>query len=139
MHVESKEENENIFRLLFKQSTDAMMILMGNVFVYCNQAAAERFGCSDRNQLLSLHPSSVSPEKQLNGRAGLLRRKKSILPKQLSRVVIVFEWLHRRVNGDIFPAEVLLKSIPVPGEKIIHATLRDSSERKQAEEELRAV
>ncbi|HHE54591.1 MAG TPA: PAS domain S-box protein, partial [Caldithrix abyssi] len=42
-----------------------------------------------------------------------------------------------RINGDVFPAEVLLTSVPVQGKKIIHVTLRDITERKKVDNALR--
>ena len=113
-----------------------MMLLAGDVFVDCNPAAVEMFACSDKKQLLSLHPSDLFPEKQPDGSISHEKGEEHIA-KAIDQGSNRFEWLHRRINGDIFPAEVLLTSIPVQGEKIIHATLKDISERKQTEEELR--
>jgi PAS domain S-box-containing protein len=44
--------------------------------------------------------------------------------------------VHRRVDGDDFPAEVLLTAIPLHGRQMLHVSLRDISDRKRAEEAL---
>lgn len=61
------KENENTFRLLFEQSPDAMLLLDRDVFIDCNPAAVKMFACTNKKQLLNLHPSDLSPEKQPDG------------------------------------------------------------------------
>jgi PAS domain S-box-containing protein len=48
-----------------------------------------------------------------------------------------FEWLHQRVNGQIFDASVLLTKMEVDGNMMLQATVRDISERKKIEKELK--
>jgi signal transduction histidine kinase len=48
-----------------------------------------------------------------------------------------FEWTHRRIGGEEFPADVLLTRIEQNGKVIIQATVRDITERKKAEEQLK--
>jgi len=134
--VKETIENENTFRLLFERSPDAMFLLDGNVFTDCNQPAVEMFACSDKKQLLGLHPSDISPEKQPDGRLSYEHEKERIA-KAIEQGSNRFEWLHQRINGDVFTAEVLLTSISTKRKKIIHAVLRDISELKKAENALR--
>ena len=47
-----------------------------------------------------------------------------------------FEWLHRRFDGELFPAEISLTAIPYRGRNIIYAVERDITERWKAEKEL---
>jgi PAS domain S-box-containing protein len=115
------EENENTFRLLFKRSPDAMFLLDGDVFIDCNSAAVKMFACSDKNKLLSLHPSDISPEKQPDGRLSREQEKEHIA-KAIEQGSNSFEWLHQRINGDVFPVEVLLTSVHLQGKEIIHVT-----------------
>ena len=44
-----------------------------------------------------------------------------------------FEWIHRRKSGEDFPAEVLLSAFKYGGERILQATVRDITEKKNAE------
>jgi PAS domain S-box-containing protein len=48
-----------------------------------------------------------------------------------------FAWTHRRIGGEEFPADVLLTRTERAGKMIVQATVRDITERKQAEDELR--
>ena len=130
------EGKERTFRLLFEHSDDAMLLLDEYVFIDCNPAAVKMFGCSDKKQLLSLRPADISPEKQPDGRFSR-ERDEELIAKAIDQGSNRFEWLHQRINGDAFPAEVLLTSIPTQKKKIIHVVLRDISERKKVENALR--
>ena len=128
-------KSESNFHLLFERSADAMLLLDGNVFFDCNLAAVKMFACSDKNQLLHLHPSDISPEKQPDGSISHEQEKERIA-KAIEQGSNRFEWLHQRINGEVFPVEVLLTSIPVQGKKLIHVALKDITKRKQVEKAL---
>jgi PAS domain S-box-containing protein len=50
-----------------------------------------------------------------------------------------FEWVHRRVdNSETFHAEVLLNAMELDGKRVLQAVVRDITERKRAEDALRA-
>lgn len=134
--VNELNENNSTFRLLFEGSPDAMLLLNGDVFIDCNPAAIKMFACSDKKQLLRIHPSDLSPEKQFDGSLSRDEEKK-LIAKTIEQGSNQFEWLHRRINGDVFPAEVLLTNIPVGENKIVHVTLKDISERKKVQNALK--
>ena len=142
MNIEQKRfekefyESGSMFRLLFERSPDAMLLLDGDVFIDCNPAAVKMFACSEKNQLLSLHPSDLSPEKQPDGSLSRNEESKRIA-KAIEQGSNRFEWLHQRINGEAFPGEVLLTSVPLKDKKIIHVTLRDISEHKKVDTALR--
>jgi PAS domain S-box-containing protein len=46
-----------------------------------------------------------------------------------------FEWTHRRIGGEEFPADVLLTRMEQGGTVMLQATVRDITERKRAESE----
>jgi signal transduction histidine kinase len=50
-----------------------------------------------------------------------------------------FEWLHRRADGEVFPVEILLTTIEQRGRQLVHTVWRDITERKRAEEAVRAA
>jgi light-regulated signal transduction histidine kinase (bacteriophytochrome) len=50
-----------------------------------------------------------------------------------------FEWLHRRADGEIFPAEVLLTRILLQGKPLLYVVWRDITDRKLAEAEVRKL
>ncbi|MEF8875054.1 MAG: PAS domain S-box protein [Candidatus Thermoplasmatota archaeon] len=48
-----------------------------------------------------------------------------------------FEWTHKRLDGEEFPATVLLSRVEVDDEPFLQATVRDITERKEAERKLK--
>ena len=63
---EALRESEEKHRLLFQKATDPVLLLDGDTYVDCNEAALNFIGCS-RHQLIGLHPWDVSPERQPDG------------------------------------------------------------------------
>ncbi|MCD6552448.1 MAG: PAS domain S-box protein [Anaerolineae bacterium] len=129
-------ESEAKFRLLFDRSPNAMLLLDGDVFIDCNQAAVEMMRCSGKEQLLALHPYDISPERQPDGRLSV-EGARELIDIAHQEGSLRFEWVHRRMDGQEFPAEVLLTAIPLYGRQMLHVSLRDITERKRAEKELR--
>ncbi|MES2739903.1 MAG: PAS domain-containing protein [Pseudomonadota bacterium] len=126
-------DNEEYFRVLYECSQDAhMLTTLGAGFVGANQAAADLFGCRDIEQLTNMSPATCSPEFQPDGqRSG--DKAQAMMRLALEQGGHVFEWLHRRVDGSEFHADVLLSRLDIGGQGIMQATVRDISARKQAE------
>ena len=132
---EALKESESKFRLLFERSADAMFLLDGKKFIDCNNAAVEMMKCSSRAELLDLHPSEISPEKQTDGQSSR-EKSEEMIKKAFEKGTHKFEWIRRRSNGEEFPAMITLTAIPWKGEQILHVTVKDITERKAAENAL---
>jgi PAS domain S-box-containing protein len=128
---------EDRYRALFEGSADAVMILDAGRFVDCNAATLNMFGYASKQEFAALHPVDVSPPRQLEGvdsRATADQHIATALTHGTDR----FEWIHRRRNGEDFPAEVWLAAVQIGERLVLQATVRDITERKRAEEALRA-
>jgi PAS domain S-box-containing protein len=132
---EAPKESESKFRLLFERSADAMFLLDGKRSIDCNNAAVEMMKCSSRDDLLDLHPSEISPERQTDGQSSR-EKSEEMIKKAFEKGTHKFEWIHNRLNGEEFPAMITLTVIPWKGEQILHATVKDITERKTAENAL---
>jgi len=130
-------ENEEKFRTLYESSLDAIMTATPDEgFLGGNPAAIAMFGCRDEQEFITLTPASVSPEFQPDG------RKSADKAQEMMRLAMEngshsFEGVHKRVDGSEFPADVLLMRTKIGGKSVIQATVRDITQRKQAEEKLR--
>ncbi|NOT96528.1 MAG: PAS domain S-box protein, partial [Nitrospira sp.] len=130
-------EEQDRFRTLFESSPDPVWIIENNAFTECNEAAARILGYPNRNKLLFVHPSALSPEFQPDGESSFAKAER-MMEMARKNGINRFEWTHTRANGEDFPAEVTLSSITLQGREIIYCVWRDISERQQAESALRA-
>ncbi len=132
---EELRESEERFRALFEKSADAILIIEDDKFINCNDATIQMLGYTTKNEILNVHPSELSPEKQPDGRKSLEKANElmAIAFKQGSHR---FEWNHIRHNGEVFPVEVLLTAIPFAGGNFLHVVWRDITMRKRGEEAL---
>ncbi len=133
--LEQSRANEEKFVAIFEGSNDAISLLEGQKFFDCNHRTVEMFGLENKNELFNLHPIDLSPPVQSDGRPSSLAASEYIA-RALEKGKAHFEWLHCRRNGDIFPAEILLSAFDYHGKKILQATIRDLTERKQNERRL---
>ena len=133
---EALKSSERKFRSLFENSADAILLLDGDVFTDCNQAAVSMMRCSGKEQLLSMHPWELSPEKQPDGRLSV-EKAKDMIATAFEKGSNRFRWIHRRINGEDFPVEVLLTAVPMGDRQILHTVWRDITHRVRAEEALK--
>jgi PAS domain-containing protein len=60
--------DDSRFRLLFEHSSDAHLIFDASGITDCNPAAVRLLGAADREAVLAVHPATLSPEYQPDGR-----------------------------------------------------------------------
>jgi len=128
-----RETEERMMAALYA-SSDAILLLSPEGFVDCNQATAEMFGCSDPDELLRRHPSKISPPEQPDG-MGSYEKAELMIRQAYQRGFHRFEWVHRRINGEEFHAEVSLMPMVHKGQNILYSVVRDITAAKQAERE----
>lgn len=127
-------ESEHRFRTLFDDSADAYLIIDGGLFTECNQATVDMLRADTKEEVLSTHPSELSPDLQPDGRFSS-EKADEMMQIALDEGSNRFEWIHRRIDGEDFPVEVLLTPITVGEKTIIHTVWRDISDRKRLQQE----
>ena len=133
---EAHQESEEKFGLLFEKSVDPVLLMDGNTYIDCNEAALRLMGCSAKDQIVGLSPLDISPQYQPDGRLSSEKMKElrdAALPEGVKR----FEWMWRTFSGEEFWVDVSQTVIPVKGKPIMYTAWRDIRERKRAEEALR--
>ncbi len=126
-------DSEAKFRTMYASSSDPLMLLDERRFLDCNHAALEVFACPSVEEFRKHTLADLSPPTQPCGRDSAEMATEKI-EAAMAEGSLRFEWMHRRVNGELFPAEVLLTRLEMGGKPVLQSTVRDVTERKQAEE-----
>ncbi|MDP3745103.1 MAG: EAL domain-containing protein [Methylotenera sp.] len=127
--------SEKRYRSLFETAKDAIFIMSGELFIDCNKSALAMFHCT-REQIINVQPYIFSPPTQPDGRDS----KSSALEKinnAINNQPQTFEWWHKRADGSVFDAEVSLDAFSIEDNTYLVAFVRDITERKRVERELR--
>jgi PAS domain S-box-containing protein len=134
--IEELRQSEEAFRKLFAESSEAILLLDGTAaFVECNQAALDLLKMT-REQFIKMTPDQISVEFQPNG-----RRSDEYAPEMTAlgwKGFHRFEWTCRNLEGGEFIVEVSLVPIILKGQQMLHCTWHDITERKAAEDVLKA-
>jgi PAS domain S-box-containing protein len=130
--TQSKTAEETL-RVIFEYSTDAHVLIDNKGIVNCNFAAVSLLACKNKTELLSHHPADFSPEYQPDGRTS---REKSIEMDNLAyeNGYQQFEWIHKKLNGELFPVMVTLNPVTIAGKPMLLGVWHDISVQKKAEE-----
>lgn len=145
--ISSLKESERKFRSLYEATSDAVILLDEKGFIDCNSATLIMLGLSSKEELLTRKQTDFYPEYQQNKQLSqqLLKTK---IAKAICKGNNHFEWIVKRADKSEFPVEVLLTAMKVgdtfDGEKksfknrVIQAVIRDITERKRNEEQIKA-
>ena len=134
--VEAKaalKENEEKYRQLFEAESDAIFLIdneSGNI-LEVNAAATALYGYS-KKELLRKKNSDLSAESEETNK---ITRKTPINREQVIEIPLRF---HKKKDGIVFPVEITGRFFEWRGRPVHIAAIRDITNRKNAEEALRA-
>ena len=129
-----RQKNDQITRAIFEASQDAIFIMSDGRFVDCNARTLSMFG-GKRKHIIGKAPYALSPGVQPDGRQSNEKAREKI-NAALRGEPQHFDWVHKKLDGALFDAEVSLSCCDHLGEKRIIAIVRDATERKNAERAL---
>jgi PAS domain S-box-containing protein len=147
--IASLQESERKYRTLYEATGDAVILLdHAGVFLDCNRASLEMFGCHSKVEFCSQQFTDFSPALQPNHQHSLLLFQNAI-EQALTTGNTRFEWIYQRLDNTLFPAEVLLTAMEIGDfssphplqnkeNKLLQAVVRDITERKRNEEKIKA-
>ena len=124
---EAVRRSEEKFQTLFHSADDAFFILdPGGNFIDVNKAAYERLGYT-KDEILSMHVSRLHSPKF----AGMVPARLALVGEKGHAVV---ESEHVRKDGTVMPVEISARMVDYEGKKAIFSIVRDTTQRKKAEE-----
>ncbi len=129
------DESEEKYRLLFEKSEDPILLIDGEQWSDCNQAALDFFGFDSKMDLIGLSPADNSPHLQYDETYSNAKAKKMITfayENGFNR----FDWMHVNRRGDVKHVDAMLTAIPYNGKTLLFTLLRDMTEVHRINEEI---
>jgi len=129
-------EKEEHYRSLFQYSPDAVILANEKGILDCNNATLEIFRGRDKSDFFGLGPWDLAPHYQPDGtdsKEFSIRQNTIALEMGINR----FEFMMKRLDGEIFPAEVVLNAMELGGKAVVQAVIQDITQRKKAEDEIK--
>ena len=127
---EALRESEAKYRQLFATVSDAIMVFESDTkqFVDVNDAALRLYGYSKEEFLKLRHPAiTAEPEKSV---ASIVKT----LAGELTRIPLRY---HKKKDGTVFPVEISASTFTLGNRRVLCGVIRDITDRKRVEEELR--
>ena len=127
-------ESETLFKTLFENSADPMLIYDETGFIDANSSALKILKYDSVLEFKNAKPEDISPTFQYDGRLS----SESVAEKFENAEKFgnyIFEWIHKNKDNESFWVEVQLNPIFLKGKKQYFIVWRDITERKKAEEE----
>jgi PAS domain S-box-containing protein len=124
-------DSERMFRALFEDTSIAVSIrdVGSQQFLECNGAMLRLYGYDTTDALRGTTPDHLAPPVQPDGRVtrDVLRE---YVQRALSEGTARMEWMARRSNGEVFPAEVKTTVIALgEGRRVMQTMIEDVTER----------
>jgi PAS domain S-box-containing protein len=129
------KDSDAIYKTYFETASDAIFIMKQERFIECNSKTLDMYGCS-KTDIINQTPYRFSPSLQPCGTDSKTKAQEHI-NAALTGKPQHFEWKHCRLDGTLFDVEVSLNSIVIESEIYLQAIVRDITQRKKAEHELR--
>ncbi len=124
--------SDQFYRTLFQSANDGIFIMDEMYFLVCNPKALEMYGAKEE-EIIGKSPLDFSPSVQLDGQKSIDSAQKK-LKDAFDGNPQTFEWVHHKLSGGLFNAEVKLNRFPVGDKYYIQAIVRDITDKKRSVE-----
>ncbi len=130
-------DHARTFRSIIESTPVAIQILgTDGLFIDCNAMTVEMFHAGTKDDVIGHPPSILSPGSQPDGTSSG-DSAMSHIRKALTGETETFDWVHRRITGEEFPARVTLNPIDYNGNPSLMATVIDLSHERSLVEKVK--
>jgi two-component system, cell cycle sensor histidine kinase and response regulator CckA len=131
-----RNENEHKFQLLFEKSMDPILFFDDGACVDCNDAALKIMGCTEKNMLMGLSLSKMSPLKQPDGQSSS-SKSAQVFTEVAEKGKKRFEWFCKGMNGEEFWVDITCTVISRENKQIFCTIWRNITREKAITERLK--
>jgi len=128
-------ESEEKYHVLFESSNDGIFILNNGRIIECNNRTLELFG-GIKDEIIGKTPAELSPVYQPDGESSEIKAQR-IRAKVSNNEPAVFDWLYKKLTGELFFASVSLNVADFGNPGMVQAVIRDITAEKLIEQELK--
>ncbi|MBP8976844.1 MAG: transporter substrate-binding domain-containing protein, partial [Bacteroidetes bacterium] len=126
-------KSEEKFHTLFAASADANLIMIDNVVVDCNDAAARSLE-TERLHIIGKRLNEISPSLQPDGVPSSIKYSQ-FYQRAIDSGAITFEWMLQKVTGQIVWVEITMSRVTIDNNIALFTSWRDITDRKLIEQE----
>ncbi|WP_072680240.1 transporter substrate-binding domain-containing protein [Arcobacter sp. LA11] len=123
-----------LFEKLYDKSSDGVLLIRNNLITSCNESTHNILKYS-KSEILYKHLYEISPYRQPNGEISK-EKSENMIRETLHKGVSSSEWIFADANNQSIWVEIVLTSIEIEGNRVIHTVIRDISNRKILEQKL---
>jgi len=139
-YTKQLEKQKELYDLVFENSSNGVLMIdiKSGKFVKCNHKIVKMLNYKTKKDILNLKPSQLSPKYQPDGSSSE-EKSKEMIKYAINNGTNTFEWKHIKSCGEEFWAEIILTSIILDNNPMLHVVWKNIDERKQARAQLENI
>lgn len=130
-------KQKELFEKLYNKSADGVLLIKNRKITDCNEAASKILHYS-KDEIIGKYLYEISPKLQPDGQSSNLKSINK-LNEALKDGICSFEWMHTSKDHKKLWIEVVLTSIEINSNLVIHTVIRDINKRKEMEKRLEVL
>lgn len=130
-------KQKELFEKLYNKSADGVLLIKEKKIIDCNEASLKILQYS-KEELLGKFLSNISPKFQPDNQSSITKATNKI-NEALNNGISSFEWVHNNKQNKHLWIEVVLTSIEIDNNSVIHTVIRDINKRKEMEQKLEVL
>lgn len=127
-------KQKELFEKLYNKSADGVLLIKDKKIIDCNEATLKILQYS-KEELVNKSLCDISPKFQPDNQSSYIKAITKI-DEALTNGICSFEWVHKNKQHKHLWIEIVLTSIEIDNNSVIHTVIRDINKRKEMEQKL---